>query len=189
MISNDSTYRTKESMGKMFLHSCLGKIIILVAVILVLFIIAIISKPSQQEMETEMTDNIMQCIEANDSIEGDIIDDYVNNIGYIFTTADTANILKDLRVAFYELNRLEIYNHAAFRTAYIINNLHPDGTRVGVGIFGLVIPTVNFKDFLLRVGPMHKGYEQRLNRNVIPDYDPGTNPNIQEFHYKRNPDD
>jgi hypothetical protein len=49
---------------------------------------------------------------------------------------------------------------------------------------------MNFNDFLLRVGPMHKGYDQKLIRTgVIPDTDLGTNPNIQEYHYKRNPDD
>jgi hypothetical protein len=37
---------------------------------------------------------------------------------------------------------------------------------------------------------MHKGYNQKIIRTgVIPDNDLGTNPNIQEFHYKRNPDD
>ncbi len=70
------------------------------------------------------------------------------------------------------------------------NNIRAEGTRVGFGIFGLVIPTANFNDFLLHVGPMHKGYDQKLIRTtVIPDNDLGSNPNIQEFHYRRNPDD
>jgi hypothetical protein len=68
--------------------------------------------------------------------------------------------------------------------------MHPEGTRVGVGVFGLIIPTVLYKDILLDVGPIHKGYEQKLNQQVIiPDDDLGENPNITEFHYKRNPDD
>ena len=189
MATIDSNYRTNESMGKMFMHSCLGKLVILIAVIIVLLIIAMMTKPSEQEMQAEMADNIMQCIEANDSIEGDKIDDYVNNIGNVFTTTDTTQVNKDLREAFRQLNKVEIYNHLFYRTAYILNNLHPEGTRAGVGIFGLVIPTVTYKDFLLRVGPMHKGYDQKLIRTTVPDTDLGTNPNIQEFHYKRNPDD
>jgi hypothetical protein len=67
--------------------------------------------------------------------------------------------------------------------------MHPEGTRVGVGIFGIIIPTVLYEDILLEVGPVHKGYEQKLNQQVVvPDDDLGENPNITEFHYKRDPD-
>ena len=36
---------------------------------------------------------------------------------------------------------------------------------------------------------MRKNYNQRLVNPTIIEGDLGTNPNIQEFHYKRNPDD
>ena len=64
--------------------------------------------------------------------------------------------------------------------------MHPEGTRVGVGIFGIIIPTVLYEDILLEVGPVHKGYEQKLNQAPIQqeEEDLGTNPNITEFHYK-----
>ena len=64
--------------------------------------------------------------------------------------------------------------------------MHPEGTRVGVGIFGIIIPTVLYEDILLEVGPVHKGYEQKLNQAPIQqdDEDLGENPNITEFHYK-----
>jgi hypothetical protein len=42
------------------------------------------------------------------------------------------------------------------------NNFKPEGIRAGIGIFGIVIPTVNFNDFLFRIGPMHRGYEQKI---------------------------
>ena len=73
---------------------------------------------------------------------------------------------------------------------YVYNNILTEGSRVGIGAFGVVVPTMNFNDFLLRVGPMHKGYNQKLIKSgTIPDTDLGTNPNIQEYHYQRNPDD
>jgi hypothetical protein len=53
----------------------------------------------------------------------------------------------------------------------------------------MVIPTANFNDFLLRIGPMRKNYNQKLIQPTTIGGDLGTNPNIQEFHYKRNPDD
>ena len=152
----NSNYRTNESVGKMFLHSCLGKFIILAAVVVVLLIIAFLTKPTDQEMRDEMNDNIMQCMEMNDSIRGDQIDDFVHNIGFIFTTADSTKVGKEWREVFDKYNRLEIYNHAFFRTAYVYNN---------------------------------KSYNQRLVNPTIIEGDLGTNPNIQEFHYKRNPDD
>lgn len=87
-------------------------------------------------------------------------------------------------------NRLQVYRHGLYSTAYLHNNLHPEGVRVGFGAFGLIVPTVLYKDILLDVGPVHKGYDQKLIQQVtVPDTDLGQNPNIQEFHYKRNPDD
>jgi hypothetical protein len=173
----------------MFLHSCLGKIVILAAILLVLFIIAILTKPTEKEMREEMNDNIMQCMEMNDSIRGDQIDDYVHNIGYIFTKADTTKVGEEWRNLFNKYNRMEIYNHSFFRTAYVYNNVMAEGTRVGFGIFGLVIPTANFNDFLLRTGPMRRNYNEKLIKSTTIEPSLGTNPNVQEFHYKRNPDD
>ena len=185
-----ANYRTNESLGKMFLHSCLGKLTILAGIIIILLIIAFLTKPSEQEMRDEMNDNIMQCMEMNDSIRGDQIDDFVHNIGFIFTTADSTKVGLEWREAFDKYNHVEIYRHTFFTTAYVYNNILTEGARVGIGAFGVVVPTMNFNDFLLRVGPMHKGYDQKLIRTtIIPDNDLGSNPNIQEFHYKRNPDD
>ena len=141
-------------------------------------------------MRDEINDDIMQCMEMNDSIRGDQIDDFVNNLGFIFTTADTTKVGQEWREVFDKYNRVEIYRHTFFTTAYVYNNILTEGSRVGIGVFGIVIPTMNFNDFLLRVGPMHKGYDQKLiRRGTIPDTDLGVNPNIQEYHYKRNPDD
>lgn len=182
-------YRTNESMGKAFTHSCLGKLIILLAILIVLTIIAALTVPTEQQMTDEINDDILECIEANDSIKGDAIDDYVHNLGFIFTTADSTKLSLELRKAFDMYNRVEIYRHALYATAYIYNNLHPEGVRIGFGLYGTVIPTMKFSDFLLDNGIMHKGYEQKLIRSVIPDTDLGVNPNIQEYHYKRNPDD
>lgn len=183
-------YRTNESMGKAFMHSCLGKLIIFVAFLIVMLLIAYFTTPTEKEMTEEMEDNIMQCLEENDSIKGDAIDDYVHNLGFIFTRADSTNVAEEVRQAYHMYNRLEVYRHTFYATAYLRNNLHPEGVRVGFGAFGLVIPTVLYKDILLDVGPVHKGYDQKLLKPAtIPDSDLGQNPNIQEYHYKRNPDD
>ena len=90
-----------------------------------------------------------------------------------FSGIEVYRLIKDRELyvkgeAFDKYNRLEIYRHAFFTTAYIYNNIRAEGVRVGIGAFGVVVPTVNFNDFLFKLGPMHKGYNQKiLQRTVI----------------------
>ena len=182
-------YKKNETAFQAFYHSCLGKIVILFGILIILFIVGLMTKPTQEEMEMEMVDNILQCIEANDSIQGDEIDDQVNNLNSIFSRADTAKINKELLVSLKKNNRLEIYNHSFFRTAYIINNIYPQGTRVGIGMYGVVYPTVLYKDLLLNVGPMQKKYKDGVIRTgTINTHDLGTNPAVKPYHYQGDPD-
>ena len=182
-------FKKNESPLQAFYHSCLGKLAILRGILILLFIVALMTKPTQEEMEMEMVDNILQCIQANDSIQGDDIDDQVNNLNNVFSRADTAKIHKDLLKSLKKNNRLEIYNHSFFRTAYILNNIYPQGVRVGIGMFGIVYPTVLYKDLLLNVGPMQKNYKDGIIRStVVKPADLGTNPAVKPFHYQGDPD-
>lgn len=155
-------YNNKPGLWHDIKHSCLGKLIIVAVTVLALLFIAYLTVPSEETMRYEMTDNIMQCISENDSIKTDGIDAFINNIGYIFTYADSAAVDTDELNNFNKYNRMEYYDHTFFATMLIHNNFRPEGTRVGVGVFGMVVPTVNFNDFILRVGPMHRGYNQKL---------------------------
>ena len=187
--TSNGNFKKNESPIQAFYHSCLGKIAILIGILILLFIVAIMTKPTQEEMEMEMVDNILQCIQANDSIQGDDIDDQVNNMNSVFSRADTAKIHKDLLKSLKKNNRLEIYNHSFFRTAYIINNIYPQGVRVGFGMFGVVYPTVLYKDLLLNVGPMQKKYKDGVIRTgTINNHDLGTNPAVKPYHYQGDPD-
>ena len=183
MDQNKKSFRTNESLFHSFLHSCLGKIIILAGIIAVLLLIAHITVPGREEMTEETEDNIRQCIMANDSLPTDKIDDFINNIGYTFTHADSTFDVEIWRT-FNKYNRLEYHEHPFYSTMHIHNNFRPEGTRVSIGIFGLVIPTVNYNDFLLRVGPIHKGYDRVLIKNTyIEEEYFGENPGIKEYHY------
>jgi hypothetical protein len=187
--TSNGNFKKNESPIQAFYHSCLGKIAILIGILILLFIVAIMTKPTQEEMEMEMVDNILQCIQANDSIQGDDIDDQVNNMNSVFSRADTAKINKELLTSLKKNNKLEIYNHSFFRTAYIINNIHPAGVRVGVGMFSVVYPTVLYKDLLLNVGPMQKKYKDGVIRTgTINNHDLGTNPAVKPYHYQGDPD-
>ena len=184
--ADNTNFKTNQSFTQEFTRSCLGRIIIAGVIILVGLLVAYFTAPKESDMNAEMEDNIMQCLEVNDAVKGDAVDDYVHNLTFIFMTADTTYIPQDVLETYYKYNRLESYRHTFYSTSYIHNNMHPEGTRVGVGIFGIIIPTVLYEDILLEVGPVHKGYEQKLNQAPIQqdDEDLGENPNITEFHYK-----
>ena len=187
--TSNGGYKKTETPFQAFYHSCLGKLVIFGGILVVLFIVGLMTKPTQQEMEMEMVDNILQCIQANDSILGDDIDDQVNNLNSVFSRADTAKINKELLESLKKNNRLEIYNHSFFRTAYILNNIYPQGVRVGFGMFGIVYPTVIYKDLLLNVGPMQKNYKDGVIRStIVKPADLGTNPAVKPFHYQGDPD-
>lgn len=183
-------FRQKETIGHAFTHSCVGRILIVIAIIIVLLIIAAITKPSKKTMIRYTTDGILECIENNDSIRGDQIDDYITNIGHVFTHADTSKINRELLEGLSKYNRMDIHNHAFFRTAYIHNNMHPEGVRVAWGAFGIVLPTVTYGDLLLYVGKMHGGYNQKVIKSGgADDFDMGVTPNVQPYHYKGDPED
>jgi len=159
-------YRTHETLTQQFYHSCLGKIIILLGILGVLFVIACLTVPDEETMMAEMNDNIRQCIEANDSIKTDAIDDAINNVFYIFTTADSIPN-QEIIDNFEQCNTLEYCHHTFYATTLLHNNFKPEGIRAGIGLFGVVIPTINFNDFLFKIGPMHKGYDQKPVKSTI----------------------
>ena len=185
---NPNTYK-KQSTAQQFTGSCLGKIIICAAIAIILLIVAALTRPTDSYMHWQMEDNIMECIAASDSIESDIIDDYVGNIGRVLTHADSTEINKELLETYKKLNKLEIYPHTLLKTARIVNNIHPEGVRVGIGIFGIVIPTVKYSDLLMNTGAVRGDYNQKLIKDKVPDLYTGDNPNVQPFHYKGNPYD
>ena len=191
-IDNNTNYKTNESFTQEFTRSCLGRILIFGVILLAGMLVAYFTAPTEDDMNIEMNDNLMQCLEVNDGVKGDAVDDFVHNLTFIFTTADTTVIPEDKLQTYYKYNRLVSYRHTFYSTSYIHNNMHPEGTRVGVGIFGLIIPTAYYRDILLEVGPIHKGYEQKLNQQVIgkpEEVDLGKTPEITEFHYKRDPEE
>lgn len=187
MQDTRNSYRTKQSVAQQFYHSCLGKIIILLVTLLVLFIIAVLTVPSDEKMEREMMDNIRQCIQDNDSIKGDGIDDAIANLTRIFTEADSTYDDKEVMEAFHTHNKLEIYRHNFYSTALLRNNLSAEGIRVGVGIYNTVIPTVKYSDIILFVSTI-KTYKERLIDPALQDDYVGENPNLKPYHYLGDPD-
>ena len=185
---NSNTYK-KQGVTQEFLHSCVGKLIILAIVSVILTVIAIMTVPTEDEMRFQMEDNIRQCIIDNDSILGDGLDESINNFGYIFTYADSTEVNQELLQTFNKYNKMQIFRHALYSTAYLFNNLHPEGVRIGLGIFNGVIPMLHWDDFVMSTGAVRGDYNKRLIRDTyLPDEFVGENPNLKPYHYQGNPD-
>ncbi|MCH5308076.1 MAG: hypothetical protein J1E37_08295 [Prevotella sp.] len=185
---NKDTYK-KETLLQEFFHSCLGKVIIVAAIAILLFIIAVLTVPSGEKMRAETIDNIHQCLQENDSLMNDDIDETFNNIVRTLSKADTTLTNPETLKAFYAYNTLTIDKHASYSAAILHNTRHPQGVCVGVGVFGVVISTVEYEDLVLELGPAHGDYLQRLVPPPAIDEDFGENPHLKPYHYRGNPDD
>lgn len=176
--TNKSEYH-KETLAAEIKKSCLAKVIMLVAVMLLLMLSAKLTIPSDEQMMYGTLDGVCQCIQDSHGVPGDKSDDIVRN-GIATVSHETDSAKKDTILAdFKKFNRVEIYHHTFFSTAYIISNFNSRGARAAVGIFGLVIPTVNFNDFVLRNGPIRKDYNQRIIKQTITsDTYMGDNPDL-----------
>ena len=176
--TNKSEYH-KETLAAEIKKSCLAKVIMLVAVILLFMLAAKLTIPSDEQMMYGTLDGACQCIQDSHGVPGDKSDDIVRN-GIATVSHETDSAKKDTILAdFKKFNRVEIYHHTFFSTAYIISNFNSRGARAAVGIFGLVIPTVNFNDFVLRNGPIRKEYNQRIIKQTITsDTYMGDNPDL-----------
>ena len=182
---NSDSYKKKNILQEFF-HSCLGKIVIFLGVLLVLYIFAIITVPTKNMMLEEAFDNIQECLQDNDSIKADEIDEFINNISRTISVADTTKTNKEVLNTFLKYNTLIVYSHLGFKTVHIVNGIYPEGERIGIGLFQTVISTVNYNDLVVTTGAVRGDYNKQLNAPVeVPDsLYTGENPNVQPYHYQ-----
>lgn len=182
---NSDSYK-KKNIAQEFFHSCLGKIVIFLGVLLVLYIFAIITVPTKKMMLEEAFDNIQECLQDNDSIKADEIDEFINNISRTISVADTTKTNKEVLNTFLKYNTLMVYSHLGFKTVHIVNGIYPQGERIGIGLFQTVISTVNYNDLVVTTGAVRGDYNKQLNAPVeVPDsLYTGENPNVQPYHYQ-----
>ena len=182
---NSDSYKKKNILQEFF-HSCLGKIVIFLGVLLVLYIFAIITVPTKKMMLEEAFDNIQECLQDNDSIKADEIDEFINNISRTISVADTTKTNKEVLNTFLKYNTLIVYSHLGFKTVHIVNGIYPQGERIGIGLFQTVISTVNYNDMVVTTGAVRGDYNKQLNAPVeVPDsLYTGENPNVQPYHYQ-----
>lgn len=185
---NSDTYK-KQGIVQEFFNSCLGKIVIFLGVLLCLYIFALITVPSKELMFTETLDNIHECIQENDSIKADEIDEFINNISRSFSIADTTRTNPEVLKAFMKYNRLEVYDHPGFKTIHVVNSMYPEGLRIGIGLFQNVISTLHYGDLVLSNGATRGDYNKKLTAPIeMPedneDYD---ETHVEPYHYEGDP--
>ena len=187
--TNRSTYK-KPSMTSEFTNSCLGKLIILAVIVVILLFVALLTVPSEEETQVQMEDNIRECIQDNYEKRCDPVDEVFNNIRRPFTEADTTFNDKEILDIYNRNNKLEVYRHTLFSTARIVNNLHPEGLREGIGVFGIVLSFLNYEDLMMTEGNVRgKNHDRIIKDGGVPEMDYGDNPMLKPYHYKGNPDD
>ena len=178
MDQPDKKQFAKKSYVDLFLRSCLGRFIIIGILTAIVLFVAKATVPSKAKMESEMNDDIIQCIQECQAKFADGSDDLVRNTMSVFTHADSIPD-DDTMDTFRKHNRIVYYKHTFYHTAYLFNNVIPDGKRVGVGVFGLVIPSLDFSDFIMRMAPLRKDYNQRIIKNEFSvDGDPEQDPDF-----------
>ena len=186
---NRDTYK-QETLFQSFYRSCMGKIIIIAAILLFLFVAAVITRPDGEAVILGADENVQQCIQDNDSTKNDELDEFFANIVRTFTEADSTLTNQEAYRAFHKYNQIELYEHPAFSTVYVRNNLHPQGVRISIGIFNTIVSTVNYSDLMLDLGPARGKYNEHLAPVAVPEDDyEGENPNLKPYHYNGNPDD
>ncbi len=152
---DQGNFRKQESVLNEFRHSCLGRIIICASIVAVLLVIAALTNPSSKRLEAATKDNIRQSIESNDSINVDWTDVLVSCIGNTFSSAD-GPVNRERWDWFFKRsrNRVSFTDHTFYSTVEIINGTMIEPEVCSIGIFGMVIPIVNFNRFLLRDEPL-----------------------------------
>lgn len=158
--SDRGSYRTNDSLISMFLGTCLGKIVLALGILLALTIVAWITCPSDAHMRERINDDLVQCIQRNDSVRLDPVDEIVANVAFFFTKADSS-LDRSVEMAFRKYNRTEIYNHGIYTTMFLFNNANAEGSRCALGVFGMVFPLLSYGDILLSVEPMRREYKPK----------------------------
>ncbi|SNU03789.1 hypothetical protein SAMN06298211_103176 [Prevotellaceae bacterium MN60] len=180
----------KQSLLREFSNSCAGRLIIFAGILLVLYVVALATIPSNDKVMTETMDNIHECLQDNDSIKADELDETLSNISRTLMNADTTYTNPEMLKMFHKYNRLEVYRHPGYKTVHVINGLYPQGRRISIGVFGCVISTIHYTDLVLSTGAARGDYGKslRVAPEDTPEIDLGENANVEPYHYQGNPD-
>ncbi len=116
---------------------------------IVAMIIAAFTVPSEESHVKKIRKDVVECIEekSNNVLDAFGLSSYKDLTSmFLDMSASQENGILE---AFNNQNRIEVKKHWFWSSGKIYNRLHPDGTDVSFGIFGFVIPFVEWDDFVL----------------------------------------
>lgn len=142
--SSDNSFTAADAMDTA--SSCMGCLWSFLPIILM--VIAWNTKPSIEKHKKEVTKDAVEC--AKDYVKenaSDLADSFFPGLGNLTESYLNANLNdKAIRKAFVSHNTLEIDESWFWNTGVLKNESHPDGVTVSLGIFGQVIPFVEWDD-------------------------------------------
>lgn len=110
----------------------------------ILAVIAHFTMPSDEKMIDKAEDEIMEFVTDNAKKLGNKLSSGIGDLASLLLLSDDVSnsvksrVLKD--------NKLVVKDHWLWKTVEVVNDKHPDGTRVGFGLFGLAFVDVSASD-------------------------------------------
>lgn len=77
---------------------------------------------------------------------------------------------KDVSKMFYTYNTIDIFKHYFYSTAHIHNRYHTKDKIACIGVLGIVIPIVDWNEYIVKNGPVKRHYYRGGKKN--PQYTP-----------------
>ena len=113
----------------------------------VLLIFAYNSKQSLSGHKKEVANDVVEC--TKDEVKADT-NIFIPGLGSLASNIIDGSISNDnVKNMFYRYNRLELDDSWFWNKGVLYNSENPDGTTVSFGMFGVVIPFVDWDDFKL----------------------------------------
>lgn len=110
----------------------------------ILAVIAHFTMPSDEKMIDKAEDEIMEFVTDNAKKLGNKLSSGIGDFASLLMLSDDVSnsvksrVLKD--------NRLVVKDHWLWKTVEVVNDKHPDGTRIGFGVFGFTFVKLSASD-------------------------------------------
>lgn len=149
--SNREGVSAKDSEGDSPLMNVAGCLLAIIDVFwlpIVLLVCAAIFVPNEKAHNEEIHADVIECIKDESGEWMDILGgSELKGLASIFM--ETGEVKEGIIDNFDHLNKIQVNKSWFWSTGKLINRLHPEGTTVSFGIFGMVFPFVDWDDIVL----------------------------------------
>lgn len=129
--------------------------------IVVFLIIAHFTIPNEARLYNKVLDGVHEAVQDEVASWGDLLIPGLGTLGAM--ALDTETINDGIDKTFNQYNTINIEKHWFWNTVSIVNNQHPDGIDVGLGVLGMTFASVDWDDFMLTKDGGKEFYDKLLN--------------------------